>query len=372
MAESEYGISISQDGVPVKTAADYQKVLDSRWKFLEVLLERTYTINLPFRAARVSGVVAIDTLVTNHGLDDFPAYEAAMVVTGMGPFDVGYPEVIADKSSIYLRQIHSPNDIAAATVTLTLRVYNLAILQDYLAPKELTTLESGPESDIGFRSLDGTVPNLGPSDQSSVGYSIDTKKKIISVHRTGQIELNMYTFNRIKITALNLTTNTFTFQDNTATTLNPAGDGTAWVQTGVAMQYQPSDFSTYPAPLVFNGTYYMIKVSDTEFKLATSVANAQAGVEIDITSSGAAMPNNAVQQFVSGMDTVKHDVGYPPTFMIAKVNRETGVRFIGPLMDTILARVVASNTTIKFQGIQSVFSGQYGIVILKDPAEIAN
>ena len=371
MADAEYGISISQDGVPVDRAADYQKVLDSRWKFLEVLLEQTYKIELPFRAALAPGTVkAVDTFVTTHGLDDYPAYEATFTTSGMTENDIGYPDVIADKSSIYLRQIHSANDIIATTITLTVRVYNLAIFEEYLAPKELTTLTSGPESEIGFLSLDGTVPNLGASDQSSVGYSIDTKKKILSVHRTGRVEINTYLDYRLRATAINTTTDTFTFIDFSGSLLNPAGMGTDWVQTGVGIQYDPGDFVTYPAPLVFNGVYYIIRISATEFKLATTVANAQAGIAIDITSSGA-LPATVRKAFVTGTNVIKHDVGYPPTFLMARADRDTGVTYIGPLLDTILARVQATNTTITFLGIQSELSGVFGLVILKDPAEIA-
>lgn len=44
--------------------------------------------------------------------------------------------------------------------------------------------------------------------------------------------------------------------------------------------------TTLPAPLALATDYYVIKVSDTTFKLATSYANAIAGTAIDITTTG--------------------------------------------------------------------------------------
>ena len=41
------GIMISQEGVPVERAADYQKVLDSRWRFMEVAQEIDIKVDIP-------------------------------------------------------------------------------------------------------------------------------------------------------------------------------------------------------------------------------------------------------------------------------------------------------------------------------------
>lgn len=47
-----------------------------------------------------------------------------------------------------------------------------------------------------------------------------------------------------------------------------------------------SSTATLPSPLVAGTTYYAIKVTDTSYQLATTLANAFAGVAIDLTSSG--------------------------------------------------------------------------------------
>ena len=47
-----------------------------------------------------------------------------------------------------------------------------------------------------------------------------------------------------------------------------------------------SSTATVPSPLVAGTTYYAIKVTDTSYQLATTMANAYAGVAIDLTSAG--------------------------------------------------------------------------------------
>ena len=47
-----------------------------------------------------------------------------------------------------------------------------------------------------------------------------------------------------------------------------------------------SSTATVPSPLVAGTTYYAIKVTDTSYQLATTLANAYAGVAIDLTSAG--------------------------------------------------------------------------------------
>ncbi len=47
-----------------------------------------------------------------------------------------------------------------------------------------------------------------------------------------------------------------------------------------------SSTGTLPAPLAINTTYYLIRVDATTVKLATSLANANAGLGVDLTSAG--------------------------------------------------------------------------------------
>lgn len=76
-----------------------------------------------------------------------------------------------------------------------------------------------------------------------------------------------------------------------------------WYETGLAVQVATT--GTLPTPLVASTTYYAIRISTTTLKLASSAANAVAGVAINLTTNGsgtltifeALNTNNALGQF---------------------------------------------------------------------------
>ena len=367
MGLSDYGIASSQEGVPVATAADYQKVLDSRFKYLEVESEFDVNIELPPLAV---GRAIYDIPIFTHNLNFLPAYESSAVVTA-GTMDYGFtPTMLSNKTGIFIRRQESYNPTSAQTFKGSVRIYNLAILESYQAAKDNPTLVAGPVSTYGVRSLDGTVPNLGPTDKSSVGYSIDTKKKILAVHHTGLISINDYQFKRLKITNIDVTTNIFTFINGDIT------ESMEWVQTGAAVSYSTRNPQPTPSitnsgsPLFTSVISYLIKLTETTFKLATTLENALAGIEIDMLTSGT-LPGDMGATYPGDTSTIIHDVGYPPTYMIARVTMAWPDMYIGPIINQLLAVVAATNTTLKFRGIQSSFSGRFGLIILKDPAEVA-
>jgi len=58
-----------------------------------------------------------------------------------------------------------------------------------------------------------------------------------------------------------------------------------------------------PAPLAISTTYFIIKVSDTSIKLASTIAFAEAGTAIDITTTGTAAETFTVQQQLISTDS---------------------------------------------------------------------
>lgn len=62
--------------------------------------------------------------------------------------------------------------------------------------------------------------------------------------------------------------------------------GTHYMQTGFEFKILSG---TPPAPLALNTEYYAIRVSSSTFKLATSLANANAGTAINLTTAGSGM-----------------------------------------------------------------------------------
>lgn len=344
-------------------------MLDSRWKFFEVAIEVDYDIILPPVSPGPVGL--IDTIITKHPVGKIPAFEGSLTVPGQPTYAVGYPELRADERGVYLRQLQSGNEAVSMRAYGTVRVYNLAILEPYQAPRELPLPEAGGIGDIGFRSVDESVPNLGVSDCAPVGFSTDTKKKILSIHQTGLVFINEYIFLSAAATAINTGTDVMTIQDNTTTLLNPAGRGLDWLTTGTPIQYTPGGV-TYPAPLTANTIYYAIRLSPTTMQVATTPENAVNGIAIDLTTTGN-LAGFIRKPFSADMQMIKHTVGYPPTYMLARLDDDIPARtMIGPLEDEILARVLATNSTLDFKGYQSVFGGKFGLIILKDPAEIAS
>lgn len=370
MAEQEAGMIFTQDGVPVRGAADYQKVLDSRWRFIEIEVEKNISVNLP----AVSTVLFADryyekTTILNHNLGFVPMFETDIDPDDYTSFGLA---IFADKKRVFIRRDIQTIAIPPEVVTGKVRVYNLPIMEEYTAPKEFAVGGTSPQSDIGIQFLEeGGGVDLG--DVSPIGFSVDTRKKILSVHKHGLATINGYAFLSSSITAIDTGTDILTVA-------SLSGSDIGWIKSqGQAVKYTPGDFSTFPDPLVFGGTYYVIPVDDTHIKLAASYSDAFSGIAINITSAGslpATMRGNPNPSLVE--NGIFHDVGYPPTFLLAEVNLtnilgavDEADTYIGPRLNLPPTRMTADDDYIFFLGVQALFGGTFGYVILKDPVEIA-
>jgi hypothetical protein len=96
----------------------------------------------------------------------------------------------------------------------------------------------------------------------------------------------------IPTTAVNTTTNVITVNSGTTTygnlNLGTTGcyPGSITYVTGDKVKVYAGPGGTVPAPLVEGTVYYVIAVTATTIKLATSAANATAGTAIDLTDTG--------------------------------------------------------------------------------------
>jgi hypothetical protein len=84
-----------------------------------------------------------------------------------------------------------------------------------------------------------------------------------------------------------ISTRTATFTANTGTDICTYTSTTSLpsnLLTGTRVRFTTT--TTLPAPLATATDYYLIKVTDSTFKVATSYANAIAGTQIDITTTG--------------------------------------------------------------------------------------
>jgi flagellin-like hook-associated protein FlgL len=74
--------------------------------------------------------------------------------------------------------------------------------------------------------------------------------------------------------------------------------------TGSTLQLSTTD--TLPGGLSENTTYYVIRISDTQIQLATSLANARSGTAIDITDAGIGTQKLTQQALADNMRNVDH------------------------------------------------------------------
>lgn len=387
MAEPEQttGIVFTQSGAPVRGSADYQRVYDSRWRFMEIEFEQTFRKDFPSRSPVDSSAFYYDTFtIVKHGLGFVPLFESNFSEQDSS-LNASF-EIFADKDKIFVRRPVSTLGAEAQSLEFSVRVYNLPILHNYEAPKGLPQGLSSPRSDIGIRFIDDNARSVDLASRSPVGFSVDTKKKILSIHKHGIARLNDWAQKFADVSAINTSTNVLTVQENQQTNLTQA---LGWTRVpGTRVRYNPGGSTTYPGGLT-NTDYFIIPVSTNNIMLAGSYENAIAGIPIDITST----PAGSVPGSIQGMpspgsheDAIRHDVGYPPTIIMAQVsflevdniegiindpNPDVDRLVIGPMMNIVLARTAADAEYMTFSGVQAVFGGWYGYVVLKDPAEIA-
>ena len=385
MAESGTGIIFTQSGVPVKGSADYQRVYDSRWKFLEIEFDRKFVVDLP-------AVPGIDTSkhhherinIVQHGLGFVPMFETDFVNQDFFTGVNGPAEIFADEQYVFFQRFITTSGADVQKITLNIRLYNLNVLTSYTAPKGLPQGSQSPRSNIGIKFLDGQTPGVEVGDNAVRGFSVDTTKKIISIHKHGLAKINDWNGKYCYVSAIDTSTDILTiYVDPNASSLN--AKDISWTKTpGVCVTYSPNDSVTFPGGIPnannVSSPLFVVPVDDTHIKLAISYENALQGIALDLTSAGS-LRGQLSARSISGdlSETILHDVGYPPTFLLAPVSREIYVDatitetkpYVSPMMDIILARVIADARYLYFYGVLATFGGWYAYIILKDPAELA-
>lgn len=369
------GITITQEGVPVDRAADYQKVLDSRWRFMEVEHEVDLTIDIPAYSTSVSGAQRVQ--IMTHQLPFVPAFHGSWLP--IGTFNPDYdPDFLGaglycdEEKLFFSRFADAGTPLAAKKLRIKAKIYNLPILEDYVATSEASQGAGRAESDYGVRALDGSDSKVSIAESSSHGFSVDTKKKILSINRIGTKWINSWVFDDGKITSIDTATDICTFTEGDPGGGFASNTGTEWIQTGVGLNISPNDFTTMPGPLTMGVTYYVIRLSNTTFKLALSQANAEAGIAINLTSAGS-LPA-FIRRAATVDDTrIRHYSEYPPSFFFCETMLEPGysvaVESLRHISTTPLVR--ADNNYLYFNGVQAVYAARLAYIILKDPVELA-
>lgn len=190
MQEEKVGMIFTQQGVPVQLAADYQKVLDTRWRFLDIELEQEVGFT---RAESGSSHYWVQKLCT-HNLGYLPAFTYRQISLNTGSLNLleFTPTIIATKNAIYLRNLFVSGDSTDAIILKAyVRVFACDILKTYQAPKELATPTSKPaypKSGIKILKNGGNINSEELSD-----YAINTLGKALAIQQTGLAESNAAT-----------------------------------------------------------------------------------------------------------------------------------------------------------------------------------
>ena len=187
--QAKYGVVVTQAGVPIDYAADYQKVLDSRWRFMEIALEVRVDIQTGTLADGYNAIVLAD-----HNLGFLPAWEFTFE-SQSGNTDLSNATflggLMADEQKCYAH-ILKFNGMSTNSVSIKgyVRVYNVPMSLEYTAPNEDPTGGTGNEkSSIGVQVINGdSGGRMGDDTPSS--YSLNTYSKAISVHKTGSAQAN--------------------------------------------------------------------------------------------------------------------------------------------------------------------------------------
>lgn len=378
------GISVTRQGVPIDRAADYQKVLDSRWRFMEVEFVVSQYTNLPVGIANGFQGYTQRTNIFRHNLGFVPAFHGSWKPIGSGYesyiTDGYHPDLLgaglwADEEYLYFdRVVDSMTNSAALQIQASALIYNLPILEPYQAPTEVAVGTAPTKSNYGMRALDGSDSSVTVDGSASHGFSVDTKKKIISVNRVGQKWINDYIFDDGRVTAVNTTTDVFTVEDLGGQGGFASRIGLGWMKTGVPIVIYPNDGVTFPGPLSQGVSYYLIQLTETTFKLALSEADAKAGTAINITSTGS-LPATIRRGATADDRRVAHGADYPPSFLFCETmldyDRTKPIAAQSLKHYSATPLVTADNTYLYFNGVQAVYAGLISYIVLKDPLEVA-
>jgi len=184
------GAEISQQGVPVDKATDDQKVLDTRWKTLDIFREYTYqnTVTLQMSSTNINTNYLT---IFAHNLGYIPAHD--YVINSYSVSDpsalVSSLPVYADTQNIYLLP-HITSFVASPTLTVNItgRVYTLDITTYFQAPTVNAISTNNPTtSEFGAEFINPNLASPNISTDPIGEFNFSTKLKPLNILQCGTI-----------------------------------------------------------------------------------------------------------------------------------------------------------------------------------------
>lgn len=192
----DYGAIFSEEGVPVTTASDDQKVLDTRWVTLDIAEEPNYTATLtlpttaPGNGSTLGGTYT-NVIAYSHNLGFLPAFDYEIVSSTVSdPNAVSVdPVFVSDGQNIYYSAgISTLLSSVTVTINVNFRIYNLPITTNYVAPVVQTDPTAAPvQTGYGAKFLNSNSLALSINNSSVENFSFNTQLRPLNILQHGPV-----------------------------------------------------------------------------------------------------------------------------------------------------------------------------------------
>ena len=181
------GIIFTQEGIPIKQSSDYQRVLDTRWKTMEIAFEKYVDISYE---NWVTGRNNIEVFI--HGFNYLPAFEFfqdkdtlegnTTVLAGQHVSDY----IIGTVDKIFVPIFKLAGDPSTALrVKGFLRIYRVDITGDYKAPSTSSRSTLPIKSKYGVKIIDSDDGYKDFDSREVYKYLQNSKEKTLGIHQHG-------------------------------------------------------------------------------------------------------------------------------------------------------------------------------------------
>lgn len=183
------GLRISQAGIPISRAADYQKTMDDRWPALEHQFMGIIDIqNFSTASEGVlnnSGGTIANVPVYKHGLGYLPAFHVKQIsYSGFDTFNSLLSDnMFADEQYIYLTVFKNPGPLII-NAKFWLSVVDRDCSVEFQAPIDQTTSTFTTQpSEYGLKILNNpSAQGMGEKNKAAYTYNTNAKSMLIQQH----------------------------------------------------------------------------------------------------------------------------------------------------------------------------------------------
>lgn len=175
------GIVVTQQGIDISQALDSQEVLDSRFRYFDILKE--VTVILP--TIKNDGSTQV---IYEHDAGFLPAFDVYDTVLGayVSAANTLGAGLVSSTTQIYFTGFF--NDLGWSNHKVLIRVYNVPITDNFQAPIEKTLpAKASAPSKYGVEVARGTT-DMADGELSK--FALNTKSKALAIQKSGTTQAN--------------------------------------------------------------------------------------------------------------------------------------------------------------------------------------